>query len=307
MGAIPNKLAGFQDIERDEAARSQVRGRLGRADPRPLRLAPDADVRGHGARRAAHALRDGREPGAVRGRHQPHAAAARRPRLPGRPGHPVHQDLRVRRRRAALERLVGRGGGHGHELRAPRPARAQGARPAGRGPRRHVDPERAGAPAGPRLGPPDGRGDLGRVPLALADAHRHELRPPGALGGIQWPCPDEEHDGLAVPAQPAVGRAGRRPAGAVLGRRALPAGRCARRRLPAAAHDRAPAGVLQHRRAVQPLPLAAAQGRGAVPVARGRRGAPRGGGRDRQGVEPARIGRGAGADRDLAAARGWRS
>ena len=30
-----------------------------------------------------------------------------------------------------------------------------------------------------------------------------------ALGGIQWPCPDEESTGLAVPARAAVGRAAR--------------------------------------------------------------------------------------------------
>ena len=31
-----------------------------------------------------------------------------------------------------------------------------------------------------------------------------------ALGGIQWPCPDESHPGLAVPPRAAVGRAGSR-------------------------------------------------------------------------------------------------
>ena len=39
------------------------------------------------------------------------------------------------------------------------------------------------------------------------------------LGGIQWPCSDEDHPGLAVPARPAVGRARRGAARAVLGRR----------------------------------------------------------------------------------------
>ena len=46
-------------------------------------------------------------------------------------------------------RLVVRGRGHGDEQRAARAARAQGARPAGRGARRHVDP-RASSPR--RLG-----------------------------------------------------------------------------------------------------------------------------------------------------------
>ena len=34
MGAIPNKLPGFQDIERDAEARAPLRGRLGRARSR---------------------------------------------------------------------------------------------------------------------------------------------------------------------------------------------------------------------------------------------------------------------------------
>ena len=44
MGAIPNKLAGFQDIERDDEARASLRGRVGHHDPAAVRLAPDADV-----------------------------------------------------------------------------------------------------------------------------------------------------------------------------------------------------------------------------------------------------------------------
>ena len=40
MGAIPNKLPGFQDIEQDDAARGEVRARLGRADHADVRLAP---------------------------------------------------------------------------------------------------------------------------------------------------------------------------------------------------------------------------------------------------------------------------
>ena len=61
-----------------------------------------------------------------------------------------------------------------------------------------------------------------------------------ALGGIQWPCPDEEHPGLAVPARAPVGRAARGPAGAVLASsRHKPPVRGARRRVPDPAHDRA--------------------------------------------------------------------
>ena len=72
--------------------------------------------------------------------------------------------------------LLVRGRRHRDEQRAPRAARAEGARPAGRGARRHVDPLRARPPPRPRLGRADRGGDLGRVPLAVADAPRHELR-----------------------------------------------------------------------------------------------------------------------------------
>ena len=65
---------------------------------------------------------------------------ARRPRLHGRPGHPVHPHGRVRRRRVSLVGLLVRGRGHGDQLRAPSAARAQGARPAGPGARRRLDP-----------------------------------------------------------------------------------------------------------------------------------------------------------------------
>ncbi len=45
MGAIPNKLPGFQDLERDDEARARFEAAWGVADPPALRLAPDADVR----------------------------------------------------------------------------------------------------------------------------------------------------------------------------------------------------------------------------------------------------------------------
>ena len=72
------------------------------------------------------------------------------------------------------------------------------------------------------------------------------------LGGIQWPCPDESHPGTLFlharlwefddPEQQG-------PQGAVQRGDRRPAGRRARRRVPAAADDRPPAGLVQHRRA----------------------------------------------------------
>ncbi len=84
-----------------------------------------------------------------------------------------------------------------------------------------------------------------------------------ALGGIQWPCPTEDHPGTPGAARAPVGRSAGGAAGAVLGGRAPPALRGARRRLPDAPdHGPAP-GVVQHGRADEPVPLAAAPRRGA--------------------------------------------
>ena len=56
MGAIPNKLPGFQELERRRRA-LEVRGGVGDAiDPEPG-PPPDRDVRGDGGRRAARRLR----------------------------------------------------------------------------------------------------------------------------------------------------------------------------------------------------------------------------------------------------------
>ena len=73
MGALPDRLPGFQHVENDE-----LRGKFERAwgvhDPAEAGLAFERHVRGHGARRAHGALCDRREPGQFRGgpasRHQ---------------------------------------------------------------------------------------------------------------------------------------------------------------------------------------------------------------------------------------------
>ena len=80
MGALPDRLAGFQYVENDELRASA--SRLGRPGAAEARLAPVGDVRRDGAWRADGALRDRREPDAVRGGPPPHRAAAPRPRLP---------------------------------------------------------------------------------------------------------------------------------------------------------------------------------------------------------------------------------
>ena len=122
-------------------------------------------------------------------------------------------------------------------------------------------------------------------------------------GGLQWPCPDESHPGspilherlwqepLVGPPAPFFGRRGPRPV------------RGARRRVPDPAHDRPPARVVQHRRADEPLQLAAPPWRVSRPLAGGCRAARARRRRDRARVIAPRLGRGAAADRPVAAAR----
>ncbi len=57
MGALPDRLPGFQHVENAEL-RARVRRGLGRAGPGQARLAPVRDVRRHGAGRAPGPLRD---------------------------------------------------------------------------------------------------------------------------------------------------------------------------------------------------------------------------------------------------------
>ena len=65
MGAIPNKLPGFQDIEKDPEACARYEEVCGVAVI-PKWEEPDADVRGDGARGVERALRDRREPGELK-------------------------------------------------------------------------------------------------------------------------------------------------------------------------------------------------------------------------------------------------
>ena len=194
-------------------------------------------------------LRDRREPGAGRGRPDARRAPPRGPRPPRRAGPLPDADGRARRRRPPRRRDARRGGGHRHLERAPRAARAQGARPAGRGARRHRDRLRARRAASATTSAAPRAEDVWNELRSLSpDARGHELR--AARGARRHPVavPRRERPGRALPPRPAVGRRRRGPR-AVPGRRALTAGRPARRRLPAAAHDRAPARVVQHRRA----------------------------------------------------------
>ena len=78
MGAIPNKLPGLPGRRVRPRRPRALQPGLGRHDPAQVRLAPDPDVRGDGARRPARPVRDRREPGPVRGRRQAHARSCSR-------------------------------------------------------------------------------------------------------------------------------------------------------------------------------------------------------------------------------------
>ena len=207
MGALPDRLPGFQHVENDEL-RAKFDDALGRDRPAEARLAPVGHVRRDGARRAPGALRHRREPGPVGGRPEAGEAPPLDPRLPGRPGHLPDRDRRARRRRPAGRRVVGRERGHRHELRAARPAGPQGARAAGRGARRPLDHRGARPPDGRRLGLADRRGRLERGPDAVAGPRRDVL--PAARGARRAPVAvlRREPPRRAVPPQPALGGPG---------------------------------------------------------------------------------------------------
>ena len=250
MGALPDRLPGFQHVENDEV-RAEVRSRLGRGGAADARLAPDRHVRGDGARRPHGALRHRRESRAVGGRPAP---------------------LRERAR-VALEVLVVQ-----DVMRTATAELADVVLPAAAGAfesegtvtsseRRVQRVRRAKAPVG------ESRDDLAIIvdlarrmgatwPATDAEGIWNELRHAVAActagmsyarldreGGLQWPCYDEAHPGEAF----LHGRLWERPvarsARAVLGGRARAAGRGRRRRLSVPAHDRAPPRGLQHRRA----------------------------------------------------------
>ena len=122
-------------------------------------------------------------------------------------------------------------------------------------------------------------------------------------GGLQWPCPDETHPGSPMLherlwADPLVGP----PAPFTVVEARGPV-RAARRRLPDPAHHGPPPRVVQHGRADEPLLLAAPSRRIARPLAGGCGAARARRRRDRPRLVAARLGRGSGQDRPGAASR----
>ena len=146
------------------------------------------------------------------------------------------------------------------------------------------------------------------LPLAVADARRHELRAAGGAAAASSGRAPTRSTRARRSCTAACGRSrSRGPRAPFSRRRARPAGRGARRRVPAAAHDRPAPRLVQHRRADRRLPSPLRRGEtldlSPEDAERLRR---------REGeivrVElAARLGRGAGAHRRGAAARAWPS
>ena len=123
------------------------------------------------------------------------------------------------------------------------------------------------------------------------------------LGGLQWPCYDENHPGELflhsrlwedpVPGHPGAVRAGR----------PRPTGRSPRCRLPDPADDRPAPRLVQHRRPERRLPVAAPARRVAGHLARGHGRLRAGRGRGRPGRLAPRPDRGRRPDRPVTAAR----
>ena len=281
MGAIPNKLAGFQDIERDAEGRARFEAAWGvpiAAEVR-LDLTQMFEAMERGELTAAYVI--GENPAIERGRQAPTRWNCWRAGLPDRAG-PVHDQTAELADVVfpAVERAFeSEGTVTNSERRVQRVRKALDAA----GQRR--DDIWIIAPARDRLG--FGWGDqparsVGGAPHASPMHAGMSWQRLEALGGLQWPCPDEEHPARCS-CTPGSGRTIRRAGaeGAVLDRGRRAAGGRAVRGLPAAADDRAPAGLLQHRGADRGLHLAAATRRDDRRLARGRRtdGAGRGGAR----------------------------
>ena len=219
MGAIPNKLPGFQDIETDAAARERFERAWGVPIIAEVRMAPHPDVPRDGARRAARALRDRREPRQLRGRQATHAT----PLLENLDCLIVQdifmtQDGGARRRGVPGVRRVGGGRGHRDEQRAAGPAGAQGPGSARRCARTTSGSScswRSGsASTGARSRAHDAWEELRTLSPMHAGMSYERLE---ELGGIQWPCPGRGPSRHAVPPRPPVGV--RRPRGSRAPRR----------------------------------------------------------------------------------------
>ena len=256
MGALPNRLPGFALVEDDEAR--ALRGGVEGDDPAEGGSPPERHVRRDGAERAPRRSRARREPRAIRG-----GPAARVRLLEG--SSTSSSRTSSSRGRASSRTLLlaaaswceGEGTVTSSERRVQRVRKA-------------LDP------------PGEARDDiwilcelarrLGHdVGVPTAEEAWNELRSLSPMhagmsyerleanGGLQWPCPDEQHPGELF-LHAALGGARPGPASAVPPVPLRAAGRRARRELPDPAHDRPASRLLQHRRPEPRLHLAAWRG-----------------------------------------------
>ena len=239
--------------------------------PPTARLAPVRHVRRDGARRAHGRLLHRREPGPVGGRPEARDAPARGPRPPRRPGPLPDEDRGARRRRAAGRAAWAESRGHGHELRAARPARPQGRRAAGRSARRPRDHLRARQPDGRRLGRGGRRAGLERGPHAVAGPRRDELRRLEELRAASSGRATTRPTRASCSCTRGSGRTRCRATGCRSCRSTTTRRSTSSTRLPDPADDRAPARLVQHRRPDGRLHLAAAARRDARHQPGGRR------------------------------------
>ena len=197
MGAIPNKLPGFQDIETDHAARARIGALWGATIPPTCGHEPDADAARDVAPRSHRALRHRREPGAVRRRRA------------------------SRRRRAAADSITS---SSRRSCSRARPSFAHVVLPAAatwcEGEGTVTNSERRVQRVRKATEPPAGARDELWIIAQIAKRLGHDWGSPtaeavwnefrlvaphfaggmsyarlDALGGIQWPCPDESHPG----------------------------------------------------------------------------------------------------------------
>ena len=194
MGAIPEQAARASRTSSTTTRRAHVRARCG---ARRFRRSTGCNLTqmfaGDGARRADGAVRHRREPGAVRRRRAPRRGRARRPRSSRRPGHLPHED-RARSRTSCCRR---RRRGARARARSPTASAAcsacarRSSRPAGAG--RLVD-HLASSRSGSATTGACRRAEEVWNELRVARAALHggmSYARLEALGGIQWPCPDE--------------------------------------------------------------------------------------------------------------------
>jgi hypothetical protein len=302
MGALPDRLPGFQHVENDE-----VRARFDRAwgcavpPRRGWHLSAMFEAMEHGALKALYVI--GENPAQSEAdQHKAAICSGARPADRAGRSSPTPRPWPTscfRRRPAAFESEGTVTSSERRVQRVPPHARRRRARRATTSPSSSISP----AALGHDWGEPDWPNSVWNELRTLSPVHagmsyaRLEAGPRSALAVLRRHHPGEAFLHSRLWERPLRGRARAVPSWSSIRSRST---RC--RRLPAPPHHRPPAGRVQHRRADRRLRVADPAWRDARPVARGRRPLGVTAGRARaRGVAP-RHGRGAGARRCLAAA-----